>query len=456
MISLKTFVALIPIIEIISTYKIWQHNLHFDNPRNWISGKVPSPGQPIHFPAKLNAIVNLPETVSVQSIILPQTGVLLVPGADFSLVFENEPKHREPASFETPVRRPYYGSDSWLIVDESTNTPVYPNSAMPHTERIPCQFEKAIFSGSPAPVDLQYHEAIIVKNINYANNEGLDEFRHFLSTELGQFVFFNGEETLIKEGKCGSPEKCPCQPEWVKSAVCANEVCDVPRCLKPIVPVGHCCAICGSMLTMDLINFGGKFELGDFSRKLERKIAASQVDESLVDYHVSVQNDALQLVIVDVKDYDEKSIQMMRSLEPFFLKLFLNGHNIVHSGRPYVPYESGQLFLVVFLSLLMVSIFFTIIYVYYYDDNMIPRVTALIRNRQFFLSPFVFARFDPNNDNEESTVDINFNPSGVENLNSSFNNPMFEENAKEASTSGETGIKDEQELYVDVELKSHN
>ncbi|XP_058457748.1 protein amnionless [Malaya genurostris] len=456
MISFKTFIVLIPICQIISAYKFWRHTLEFDNPYNWVSEDLPTTGQSIHFPAKLNAIVSLPVTVNTEFLILPQTGALLIPGNDFSLIFDNEKKNRKPAGFKTPVRSPYYRTSNWLIIDDSTNTVVYPNSAMPHTERIPCQYETVVFPKKSSPVDLQYHEAIIVKNINYSNTKGLDEFRSFLSTELGQFAFYNAEETLVKEGKCGSPEKCPCQPEWVKSAVCANELCEIPHCLQPVVPAGHCCAICGSILIMDLINFGEKFELRDFSRKLDRKIAASDIDNSLVDYHVSVYNDALQLVIVDVNDYDGKSILLMQSLEPFFAKQFLNGHKIVHSGRPYVPYESGQLFSVVFLSLLMISIFFTFIYVYYYDDNMVPRVTAMIRNRHFFLSPFVFARFDPSNDNEGSTVDISFNPSGVEHFNSSFNNPMFEESAKVVSSSGEVSKTNEEESYVDVELKSHN
>lgn len=104
-----------------------------------------------------------------------------------------------------------------------------------------------------------------------------------------------------------------------------------------------------------------------------------------------------------------------------------------------------------FISLLVVSVFFTVLYVYYYDDRMIPRVTAMVRNRTFFTSPFVFARFDPNNANHDSTVDINFNPSGIENLNSSFNNPMFEEQPEGAS-SPVTDKKAEEESYVDVEL----
>lgn len=325
MFSLNNLIITTVIIELCCSTKIWRHNLNFDNPDNWVEGNVPKSGDSVRFPAKLNALVSLPDAVNVQSMILPQSGVILLPDRDFSLVFADGSKRRDESSFKVPVRRPYYSTDSWQNVFGNAISSNKRNKAVPHTERIPCQYEMVVFPENPTPIDLQYHQAIEVKNIKYANSQGLDEFRHFLSTELGQFVIYNGEETLVKEGKCGSVEKCPCQPDWVKDAVCANEVCNVPRCLKPIVPDGHCCAICGSMLTMDLINFGGKFMLREFAKKLERKIAASEVDETMVNWYVSIQNDALQLVVVDAENYEEKSIQLMQSLEPFFMKQFLNG-----------------------------------------------------------------------------------------------------------------------------------
>ncbi|XP_055627450.1 protein amnionless [Toxorhynchites rutilus septentrionalis] len=439
-------------IEFCLASKVWQHDLNFDNPLNWANQNPPKPGQPLQFPTRLNAIVQFPSSVSSESITLPRDGVLMFPNGEASLAFGNGRKRQEPAIFQTPVRKPYYAIENWKTVDDNTNRLIEMNQAVPHLERIPCQYETAVFSETPSPVDFQYHEAIEVKDISYGGQRGLEEFRRFLVTDIGGFVFYNAEEILIREGKCKSPEKCSCQPEWVKGAVCPNEVCKIPYCTNPIVPFGHCCAICGSVLRMDLLNFGESFDLSGFTRKLERKIAASDVDKSLVDYHISVQNDALQLVIVDKKDYDEISVKLMNSLEPFFSKQFLNGHNILHAGHPYMPYESSQVFLLVFVSLLAVSMFFTIIYVYYYDDKMVPQITAQIRNGNFFRSPFVFARFYPNNDNEESTVDIDFNQSGVENLNSSFNNPMFEGNASGTSAPNDVGERAEEKLFVDVEL----
>ncbi|XP_062564617.1 protein amnionless [Armigeres subalbatus] len=433
--------------------KLWRNNLDFNDRSNWQSNELPKSGQSIQYPAKLNALVELPTSFSVGSLILPTTGAVLVPETDFSLHFESDHRHRETTVFKTPARKPYYSTANWKAVDNSGKAVSGPNGATPHLERIPCQYEAVLFGKIPSPIDLQYHSAIEVKEINYGGAKGLDEFRRFLVSDLGQYVFYNGEETLVTEGKCSSPEKCPCQPEWVLEAVCANEVCPVPHCLSPIVPKGHCCAICGSVLSVDLGNFVENFDFNDFSRKLARKITSAEVDQSEVEYHISVENYALQLVIIDREEYSEQSVDLMKSLEPYFVMRFQNGHKIVHAGHPHIPYQSGQLFLVIFVSLLAISIFFTILYAYYYDDKVVPRLTAVIRNRTFFSSPFVFARFDPNNAHDDSTVDINFNPSGIENLNSSFNNPMFEENDKDAASSSKAAEHNvEKESYVDVEL----
>uniref|UniRef100_A0A1Q3FPW4 Protein amnionless n=1 Tax=Culex tarsalis TaxID=7177 RepID=A0A1Q3FPW4_CULTA len=442
--------------------KVWRHNLNYDNPLNWQSQRVPQSGRDIYFPKKLNSIVKLPNTVNVASITLPLKGALLIPDSDFSMVFQSGHRSQESVGFNVPIRRPYYSTSNWRTLVDPGSKELPHNSAIPHTQRIPCQYETAIFPDAPGPVDLQYHEAIEVKDVLFGSTQGLGEFRTFLSTELGQMVFLNAEETITREGKCPNPEKCKCQPDWVTNngVICDNEVCPIPRCIDPIVPSGHCCAVCGSMLTVGLISFGSPFEEKVFSEKLNQKIKLSDVDISTIDYHVDVQNNTLQLVILDKGEYDGRSVRLMKSLDSFFVKHFRNGksaHIVLNSGHPYMPYESGQLFFVLFFSLLVVSIFFTALYVYYYDDSIVPRVTAMIRSRRFFTSPFVFARFDPNNENGESTLDINFAaPSGIENLNSSFNNPMFEENATAGGSSAEEKSPVDEEPYVDVELKSQD
>uniref|UniRef100_A0A4Y0BNT7 Protein amnionless n=1 Tax=Anopheles funestus TaxID=62324 RepID=A0A4Y0BNT7_ANOFN len=450
--------------------KVWLPQVDFADSTNWAPAGVPVPHQTIVFPSKLNALVSLPAGImTVSSLILPQQGGLLFPVHSFSLnVVSQEPASISVAIFKAPGRTPYYAGNNWATYDEQRSSRQAPNAAVPHSERVPCQYETAVFEMGktiPKPIDMQYHESIEVGNVRFGETvEGLDNFHNFISSEMGQFLFYNAEDTLIRQGKCASEEKCPCQEPRQMDAICSNERCAAPHCLSPIQPSGHCCPICGSVFRVNISQFQGGFNLQSFTDKLRRKIASSEVDVTDVVYHIGIDRsmgaNVVQLIVVDKGEYGEKSVHMMNSLQPFFEKQFASGFHIMHAGQPHTPLEVDQVFTVVLLSFIVVSAFFTVLYVYYYDDMLIPRLRAAARNRQFFTTPFVFARFHPHSDTDGLSVDVNFPNEGqladdereqsatvadIENQHaSSFNNPMYEKPAQKTDSADEA--------FDDVEL----
>ncbi|XP_050080836.1 protein amnionless [Anopheles maculipalpis] len=456
--------------QVIQSSKVWLPRVDFMDTANWIPMMLPSSEQTIVFPSRLNALVGLPEGIlTVSGLILPQQGGLLFPGHSFSLnVVSQEPSSISVAIFKAPGRTPYYSGANWASYDEQRSSRQAPNAAVPHSERVPCQYETVIFetgNSLPKPIDLQYHESIEVSNVRLGETiEGLENFRNFILSELGQYLFYNAEDTLIRQGKCISAEKCPCQEPRQMDAICSNERCTAPHCLSPIQPPGHCCPICGSLFRMNMASFQGVFNLQSFTDKLHRKFDSADVNEADVVYHIGIDRlqgaNVLQLIIIDKGEYGEKSIRMMNSLRPFFEKQFASGFYITHAGQPYTPLEGDQVLAFVLLTLIINSAFFTVLYVYYYDNTFLPRLRAAVRNRQFFTTPFVFARFQPNSDADRLSVDVNFpierqlpaeecdqtvSLESVDNhLVSSFNNPMYE---KSPQTS-----KPAPELFNDVEL----
>jgi protein amnionless len=107
----------------------------------------------------------------------------------------------------------------------------------------------------------------------------------------------------------------------------------------------------------------------------------------------------------------------------------------------------------------MVSTFFTVIYIHFYDNNVLPRLSAFVRNRNLFNSPFVFARFDPHNE-DESPIDIDIQTERIDNINSSFHNPMYQEVTEPAKVlddnneeSDKSKDEDESAIYTEVELQ---
>ena len=72
-----------------------------------------------------------------------------------------------------------------------------------------------------------------------------------------------------------------------------------------------------------------------------------------------------------------------------------------------------------------------ILYITHYDENNLPRIAAFLRNRELYQnSGVIFARFDNSQNVPENNslveVELDFGNHSLENLNSSFNNPMFE------------------------------
>lgn len=106
---------------------------------------------------------------------------------------------------------------------------------------------------------------------------------------------------------------------------------------------------------------------------------------------------------------------------------------------PFTPNESGHVLAFIFGTFFLVALFMTVIYAVYYDDRHIPRFITAIRNRRFQLQPsdVTFARFDhrtgagevPGDTDSVAEVDLHFGTDqSIENINSAFNNPMFDQN----------------------------
>lgn len=108
---------------------------------------------------------------------------------------------------------------------------------------------------------------------------------------------------------------------------------------------------------------------------------------------------------------------------------------------PFTPNASGHVLTFIFGTFFLVTLFMTLIYIGYYDDRHIPRLIALIRNRQFLNSSDVFfARFDnaqahasgaemmaSDDNNSVMEVDLHFGTDqSIEDVNRAFNNPMFD------------------------------
>lgn len=109
---------------------------------------------------------------------------------------------------------------------------------------------------------------------------------------------------------------------------------------------------------------------------------------------------------------------------------------------PFTPNESGHVLAFVFGTFFLVTLFMTLIYAVYYDDRHTRPFIAAVRSRRLLMhrASVTFARFDntqhghENIDDDDSVaeVDLHFGTDqSIENINSAFNNPMFDQNIRD-------------------------
>lgn len=138
--------------------------------------------------------------------------------------------------------------------------------------------------------------------------------------------------------------------------------------------------------------------------------------------------------------------------------LNFTGHTkvIAVSGMRLQPdVQSGHVLALIFGTFFLVTLFMTVIYAFYYDDRHIPRLMVALRNRRFFDSDVTFARLDSAGQvmaryDSVAEVDLHFGTDqSIENLNSAFNNPMFDQNIPHHDETTTPKTVDEVELKAD-------
>lgn len=285
------------------------------------------------FPRNLFAVVTVPKIHAVKEIVLSDNGGLIFQNEMLFIIYsKHENSEGRPdkvlecgtaneATFKRPILEPWLLSKNWGTPDVREN-----NSAIPHQERIPCQYDVVEFPFNHSfIVDLQYLSTLTLQGITLNGlSKPVAELHNFFMTRLGQIIFVNSDITLSTEASCHDPNQCECQKDDVFQQLCENErkYCEPPKCLHPIRPIGHCCDICGAALVMKLKE-GGKPNSSKLRGQILKQILMNNIDDAAIEYHVSFINGQLQLVIIDKLIYAGISVQVMEMVKTtVFDKLF--------------------------------------------------------------------------------------------------------------------------------------
>lgn len=258
---------------------VWKQRSSMGDANNWVDNKVPCSSDALLFPESSYDLIKL-SNFTMKEIILPKTGGFVL-DARTSLSFresDSKCKANETRTFKSVIETPWLSSSNWDITREpnSDRSTHFYNKATPHEERLPCDNDEIVFPvNNSYVVDLQSCPRLSFKSIAIDGRVlSVTEFRSFLSSEYGDSMFKNKDETLFIDSECLDESKCPCHK--VKSSIldqlCQNDIqiCEpVPHCSTPIKPIGHCCSECGAMFQAKLEKFRN-FNLQTFKTKIEQ------------------------------------------------------------------------------------------------------------------------------------------------------------------------------------------
>lgn len=254
----------------------------------------------------------------LQEVVLPTDGAIVLPtqsAVQFSNTLECK-SDANAAHFLGKSKRLWFSSKSWQTEDERENV------AKPHVYKIPCECDVAVFpSENIYAVDLQYVHDIVVKKILI--NDRSDNIEQFLASPLGRKMFLNSENVQFSEGFCQPQKYCGChnQERFKKytDILCEEEskYCEIPHCIDPIKPEGHCCPMCGAILNFEIhdtcdFNITNISEVG---RKLKRFRNGKYADDlhyfaGMIPGKTQHEN-FVQLVIAEVDDYSGISVEFL-------------------------------------------------------------------------------------------------------------------------------------------------
>lgn len=157
-------------------------------------------------------------------------------------------------TFKKIKLEPWLKPSNWELL---TKKPT--NIAIPHSERVPCLSDNVIFPNESS-YWIQYPEIPI--SVNQLSIEGEDfsdnRLQDFLLSEPGnrQFQNLDYQNRLsvinVNNFECQDPSGCFCHDDdFINIAVCKNlqQICNIPHCLTPVKPIGHCCEFCGKLYT---------------------------------------------------------------------------------------------------------------------------------------------------------------------------------------------------------------
>lgn len=297
-------------------YKQWIPDTNYENKTNWDKGFVPCGNDRVEFPAQRRVSVYVETTHSIQEMRLPLDGeFILNSGAGFYVGGGQEPGCGAGATtqFKDSESLQWFNPSLWQAAVSLPDLENGQSLFSVHEESVPCQYDNVGFrAGSSFRVDTSGNQlSISVQSVSVLGKTftSRDQFSSYLGSRSGQLQFHGSSTVNVGSSGCNDPSGCDCGNSANRDRICGSVTCPSLTCKTPLRPVGHCCDVCGAIVT---VHYALGFNLEVYRQRLQQlflvqpsyksiqlgmsKVFKSQWFMGLVPRGVSVE---IQVVLLD-------------------------------------------------------------------------------------------------------------------------------------------------------------
>ncbi|XP_017569550.1 protein amnionless [Pygocentrus nattereri] len=262
----------------LAVYKQWIPDTNFENATNWDKGSVPCGSDQVVFPAQGKVAVYVETAHTLAGMSLPVDGeFILASGAGFSVGEGQDPGCGAGVTtqFKEFDSLKWFDPALWKAASSVDDLQKGSYLFFVHEESVPCHQDDVVFrDASSFRVDVSGNQnTVSVKSVSVLRQKfsSNSDFSQFMTSTLGKLLFHGSSSLRVDEPSCKDHTGCECGNSGNRERICANVECSHLDCKKPLRPVGHCCDVCGAIVT---IQFSTSFNLDSYRQRLQHLFLA--------------------------------------------------------------------------------------------------------------------------------------------------------------------------------------
>ncbi|XP_029365309.1 protein amnionless [Echeneis naucrates] len=253
-------------------YKQWIPDTNYENKTNWDKGDVPCGNDIVQFSAQRQVSVFVETSHAVQEMRMPLDGeFILNSGAGFYVLAGPEPGCSQgiTTKFKDSDTLQWFNPALWQAAASLGDLQGGNSLFAVHEESVPCQYDDVVFKAlSSFRVDTSSSQSSIpVKTVSVQGKvfDSGSEFSQYLSSGSGRLQFHGSAAVTVGNPGCEDPSGCECRNSVNHQQICSSVTCESLNCKTPLQPVGHCCQVCGAILT---IQYAAGFNLQTYRQRI--------------------------------------------------------------------------------------------------------------------------------------------------------------------------------------------